>query len=230
MYGSPGPGPQQPHTWSSDPTPNAPGYGGGGYGGYGGGPMVQQPAESPGTVLKVFGILGLSFAGINLIYNGFGIIQSILQQRQFARMGSEGGAQSVAMSGMQEMLDATIKLTIGSNVAMILMDIALVVVGILLLQRKDIGRKLAIAWAGLGLIVLIGRAVSFEIILMPHLERFMGEISKGASADSPLGNGLFSAFARVGTYLSLGFMAIWPVTLLVAMNMQSVKNAVKQNA
>lgn len=222
MYGTPG-GPQ--HTWSSEPAPHPPAYGGG-YGQTGG----AEPRAS-GTILKVFGILGISFGAINLLYNAVGILQAILQMRQFERLSttpsaSPGGAP-FSEGAMQGMVDASLKLTLAHNTAMILMDVFLLAVGVLLLQRKEIGRKLAIVWAGLGLIVLVGRGVSFEIILMPYLDQMLSSIGN-ASENPMLSGGFFSVFARGATYIGLGVMAIWPITLLVSMNLSSTKAAIQQ--
>lgn len=127
---------------------------------------------------------------------------------------------------MQAVMDATLKITISHGIAMVVMDIALVVVGILLLQQKELGRKLAIAWAATAFVVLIGRAISFELVLAPVLDAFMKGLATQGGAQPMANQGLFSVVARAGNYLSLGFMAVYPMALMITMNLRSVKEAV----
>jgi len=228
MYG------QQPPTWSSQQP--AGGYGGAQGGGYPADVYVPPPMEEKGTALKVFGILGASFGGLNLLYNVYSIIQGVLQMRQFERMttqttsgpGPGGGPSPFGALNMSEFFEANLKITISHGIAMMVMDVAIIAIGVLLIQRKEIGRKLAIAWAGLAIIVLIGRALSIELWLMPHLDKFMGSMSKGVSENGFPNSTVFSAVARVATYIGLAILAIWPITLLVAMNLQSVKRGIQQ--
>jgi hypothetical protein len=110
---------------------------------------------------------------------------------------------------------------------MIAMDIALFVIGVLLLQRRSAGRIGAIAWAVAALVVLVGRAAAFEIVLWPRLRGFYDGMRAGPGA----GAGAFwssDAFVRTGTYAPLLFMAIFPVCLLVGMSLRSSKEAVQR--
>ena len=177
----------------------------------------------------MFGALGASFAALNAIGNGFSILQVLFQRSAMSHQSHGAGSEDLAQSMRQldGMVEATTKLTISNGIAMIVMDVALIIISVMLIQRRDLGRKLAIAWAVTAFAVLIGRAISFELIMVPALSHFMSGMGSNGGGTA-FSDQTFNWVARGGNLLSLGFMALFPISLLVAMNLASVKRTVRQ--
>jgi hypothetical protein len=128
--------------------------------------------------------------------------------------------------------EAAMKLAAVQGGVMVLLDIALFTLGIMLLQRREIARKGAIAWAIAALVVLIGRAAAFELVMWPKLRRFMDGMNEGLAAAGGSGGpagffGLFTGFAHAGQCVSLVAMAVFPLCLLVFMNLASTRAQVR---
>jgi hypothetical protein len=189
---------------------------------------APPPYEPPATALKTFGILSVVFSCINALGNVGGVLQGALAQRQLASVGSSGVSIDEHMRQMSDYVDAVYRVAAVQGGVMVLMDIALFVIGILLLQRREVGRQLAMAWAVMAFVVLVGRAAAFEIVLWPRFSAFM-QSSVGAGRPSGF-FGMMDTFAHVSAHLSLLVMAIFPVCLLVFMTRPSVIEAIRDRS
>jgi len=182
---------------------------------YGAPPMPERPA----TALKVFGVVGARSA------KGFGA------------GGPTSPAVDAGMQAMAEYTDTATRVAAVEGGLMLLMDIALFVIGLLLFQRRESGRTMAIAWSVAAFLVLAGRAATFEIVLWPKFEKFWGTFSASMPASPSPGSGsggltgifgMMTGFAHAGEYVSLLFMAIFPACLVIFMTLASVKAQVRQ--
>lgn len=179
----------------------------------------------PSNALKTFGILGIVFAALNAVGNALSIVQATVHSSAFDSADMPSAIPNI--DGMRAVLAASNRLSIGTGLVMLVMDAALIAIGVHLLKRSELGRKLAVVWASVALVVLIGRAVAFEVLLLPSVNRLMTDTMNGLGQSKlPFDSGFFSLAARAGTYVSLGFMALFPVALLVTMNLPSVKRSV----
>ena len=199
-------------------------------------PYVWGPPpapDPPATALKTFGILAIVFASVNALGNVVGILQAAVGARQFAEFGAAGPPGSpdmdAQMAAMRDYAGIAFKVSAAEGGLMILMDVGLFVIGLLLLQRREGGRKAAIAWSIAGLFVLALRGALFEVLVWPRFERVLDGSGAGGGGSGAGGGfmGMMSGFAHAGTYVTLLFMAIFPVAMLVAMNLTSVKATVK---
>jgi hypothetical protein len=102
------------------------------------------------------------------------------------------------------------------SVIMLLLAMAAIDIGALLLRERPGAVRLARIWAGVVLVVLVGRAVAFEMVTLPRyrqlLENFGGayDLLRDGAGRAPL-----SGMAHVLIYLRLLGYAIYPACLLV---------------
>jgi hypothetical protein len=152
----------------------------------------------------VFGILAIVFASLNALGNAAGVAQSIFMRSTL--LAPAATEPDPAFDAMRAMMIASTKIALGQGSVMLVMDGVLFVIGILLLKRHDLGRRLAIGWAVAAFVVLVGRALAFELVLMPALAPVM----------APLQSSFMAVWTRLSTYGVLVFLAVFPVSLLVA--------------
>jgi hypothetical protein len=174
----------------------------------------------------------MAFAGVDALSNVWTVLQSALSaSRLRSGYGSVPGASPDTEAMLSALRDYTeLGLRVGAVQAgvMLAMSVALFVIGLFLYQRREIGRKAALVWSVVAFFVLAGRAVVFELVLWPAFERFM-EVSKiGALSGVSRYGGWMGGFARGGTYLTLLFMAAYPIVLLVLLTRPSVKASVER--
>lgn len=173
-------------------------------------PLGGPPAvPGPTTLLTTFGVLSIAFGGINLLSNA-------LTFAQYALMHAWEPMRSIPST---ELTDSTMQLGLGQAVVMSVMDISLLAIGVMILKRSDRARRLAIAWSFVALVVLLGRALAFEALVMPALEHFMAS----TRATGVIGD--FALLTRLSTYVSLGFMAVFPVAMMIGMSTSAAKSA-----
>lgn len=202
--------------------------------GYASPEYAPPQAEGPATTLKVFGILALVFSSLNAAGNALSIVQAAFSSS--VTMPPPTSTATPSAIEMHEAIvdytEAAMKVAAVQGGVMVLMDVALFTLGILLLQRREVARKGCIAWAAAAFVVLVGRAAAFEIVLWPKLRRFMDGMSEGFASAGGSGGpagffGLFTGFAHFGQYISLVAMAVFPICLLVFMNLASTKAQVR---
>ncbi len=213
-----------------EPPPAPPGWG------------PPPAAEEPAGTLKTFGVLSMVFAVLNGIGGAITILQAALAGRTAAKSFGTGSSGSPIFDDF--MKDATDYSEVATKVAaaeaglMLMMDVALFVIGYLLLQRREGARKAAIAWSIAALVVLSLRAGVFEIVVWPranllleHMRTATGSLGSGPASGSgglPGVFGLVGGFAHLAQYLALAFMAIFPVCLIAFMTLTSVKAQVRR--
>jgi hypothetical protein len=155
--------------------------------------LTRSP--DPKLSLRLFGALGVAFGVINAVFNAREI-------PQFLRFAAEIDEPSEAVQ---------LRLMLVHDAVMIAMDVALILVAILLLRRSELGRKLAIVWAGVAIGVLFARGWSIEWLMPLYDARFE------AVAASDLHTALFLALNRSGIYVPLALLTLFPLHLLFAM-------------
>ena len=196
--------------------------------------LRRRPASSrsrtqrPATTAKVFGILAMVFGVLNGCYNALTAISSALQRHNLDNFGRFPGGASMpsafdaTLDSMRVYAEATVRYAMIEAGLMIPMGIALFVIGLGLLRRSDTARRAAIVWAAVALVVLVVRAIAFETIVMPPAVAAFEAMGKGIDAlgasaprgaPAPSFGGIFGAmgaFARIGGYLTLFVLAIFP--------------------
>lgn len=186
--------------------------------------------ERPATTLKAFGVVAIVMAVLNGLGNVFAILMAALEGAGGATTPAPAALAPLAttLQALAEQAAMARKVNAVEGGVMLLMDAALIVVGILLLQRRELGRVSAIAWAITALAVLAARAVAFEIFLWPKIQRVFASILSAPAMPSAFG--FMGSFAHVSSYLSLLGMALFPICCLCVMSLASVKAQVRERA
>jgi hypothetical protein len=168
------------------------------------------------NVSNVFGILSIVFSSLNGVGNALAIVQAVIVRSALAANMPVDATESFEQ--MRAMTTASSSLAFGQGIAMLVMDVVLLTIGILLLKRNDLGRRLAVGWAIAAFVVLVARAVAFEIVLLPTMAPLIDKFQHlSQSGGGSLIDGRFMAiWMRFGTYVSLLFMAVFPTCLLAA--------------
>ena len=196
--------------------------------GYGVPPLPERSAPA----LKAFGVLSMVLAGLNGLGSALTVLQGALSDPRAPGLGSSGTPTAVdpMLQAITEYSETALKVGAIEGGAMMLMDVALFVIGLLLFQRREAGRVSASVWSVVAFAVLAGRAAVFEIVLWPKLARVMDGVGSAFSGarGMPGWYGLASGFAHGGTYVSLLFLGIFPTCLLIFMNLTSVKAQVRE--
>lgn len=177
--------------------------------------------ETRSRVDEVFGILSIVLAAVNGLGNGISILQGILfdPSASFDAVKRDASPEMAAsMAEMARLATASIRLAVAQGLAMIVMDVALVVVGVLLLRQRSSGRSLAIGWSLTALAVLVARAIAFEVMVMPFVGGALATMSPAGGAPGIDLASTATIWMRLSTHGTLGFMAVFPIALFVAMS------------
>ncbi len=185
--------------------------------------FVSPPSGSPAPLgLRVVPILGIVFGTLNLLGNALAIAKAVFSARVFADSSGSPPEMAATMQAMHEMVAVSMRVAIAEGSAMIAMDLALIALSIVLLQtRSEVARKAAVVWSFAAFAVLVGRALLFELVVMPVATRVVSSMASGMASGPGLGgldmSTTMGLYARAASYVSLGFMAVFPVVVLVVM-------------
>jgi hypothetical protein len=165
---------------------------------------------------KVLGILSIVFGGLCAAWaplglmmksfmNGVGQMANTLPHTPGMR------DPQLDFGAARAMLDAQWPYVVGSSIMYFTMSIALVIVGAGLLKRKQWGRKLAIGWSALALVIIVVQFALMTFYLIPVQDAARNAFYAAHNAGPPP----FDAqkAGQAGGVFGLLFYAAYPIVL-----------------
>lgn len=181
------------------------------------------PVAAPTSAAKIFGLVSIVLGAVYGMWAAVGVLQAAMMSRMTgAPPFAPGDAEAQALSeSSHRLMEISARLELVQGSVMLLMNVVLVVAGVLLLQHRDAGRRILIGWSIAALLVLLGRAAAFELVLFPLATGTFAAATKGMDDYTST----MRVMMRASTYGALLVMAVFPVATFFVMRSRGVRAA-----
>lgn len=166
--------------------------------------MVSAPTGTNGsTRARAFGVVGIVFGGLTALQSAAELVGFLVRRRTDLGALDEVTRHNVAQMQVLGLVGMP------ENAIMLLLALAAIGIGAMLLRERPGAVRLARIWAGVVLVVLIGRAVAFEMVTLPRYRQLLENFGGTYGLIAPL-----SGMAHLLIHLRLLGYAIYPACLL----------------
>jgi hypothetical protein len=187
--------------------------------------VPPAPAARSGTALTL-GILSVVFGSLWVLRHLLDFVAAASFAWLPSMLGSLLGSMYPAGGATDDALHTMALFFVARGGLMVLTSAALLVVGVGLIRQREWGRRGAIVWSCVALVVLAARILTWRLGVLPALADAMNEVLKGIPTTASL--------PRANPGLGLGsedvecvVLVAFPVVLLSLLARRSVRDAMK---